>query len=80
VVVAAVMTLDPSKKPRWLTMRYTGGANKGKTYLGIYDLSGDTLRLCIISDGKTRPKEFSAAAGTKSTLAVFKRVKLRPPK
>jgi uncharacterized protein (TIGR03067 family) len=80
LVVAAVLTLDPSKKPRWLTMRYTGGANKGKTYLGIYDLNRDTLHLCITTDGKTRPKDFSAPKGSNQTYAVFKRVKSTSPK
>jgi hypothetical protein len=46
-----------------------------KTALGIYELSGDTYKLCYAPPGKDRPKEFSAKEGTGYTLSVWQRKK-----
>ena len=61
LVLSAAMTIDPTKNPKWLTMRYTAGSFQGKTLLGIYDLKGDTLRVYIPSSGK-RPTQFPTGA------------------
>ena len=39
----------------------------------LYDLDGDTLRLCQDVRGKGRPKEFKATADT--TIATYKHIK-----
>jgi uncharacterized protein (TIGR03067 family) len=70
VVLAAVMTIDPSKRPKWLTMRYTAGSFKGKTLFGVYELNGDTLRVYIPVSGP-RPTEHPFRGG--STLHRLKR-------
>jgi hypothetical protein len=51
------------------------GPNKGTVILGIYEISGDTLKVCFDPEGKKRPTEFKTAAGSQTTLAVYKRVK-----
>src|ERR1022692_2154570 len=38
--------LDPAKKPRAMDILGTEGPNKGKTLLAIYEINGETLRLC----------------------------------
>ena len=48
---------------------------KGKTALGIYELEGDTLKLCYSQPGKDRPKEFTAAKGSGQAMSVWKRDK-----
>ena len=54
----------------------TAGVYKGVVYLGIYELDGDTLRICFaLPDRPERPTDFSAARGTVRALAEFKRVK-----
>ena len=68
-------TIDPAKKPRTIDMVVTEGGNKGKTYLGIYELSGDTRKVCYGDSGKDRPTEFESTAGSGRILAEFKRVK-----
>ena len=39
--------LGPSKKPKVIDAMRVEGVGKGKTTLGIYELDGDTLKLCI---------------------------------
>jgi hypothetical protein len=42
--------------------------------LAIYELDGDTLRICFaMPDRPVRPTEFSAGKGSVRALSVFKR-------
>jgi uncharacterized protein (TIGR03067 family) len=70
--VPCQLKLDPDKKPK--TLDYTGLGTK-QTVLGIYELDGDTLKLCIITKERERPKEFKTEAGSNLTLMELKRVK-----
>jgi RNA polymerase sigma factor (sigma-70 family) len=65
--------LDPTQKPKAIDIVYRNGANKGKTSLGIYELDGSTLRLCVGEPGDPRPTKFQG--GGTNTLEVFKREK-----
>jgi uncharacterized membrane protein len=55
------------------------GKSKGATYLGVYELVGDTLRLCYALDGRPRPGGFSSEPGSGHYLAIFTRLPARPP-
>jgi len=74
VVEAATQKLDPSKSPKTLDAKVTDGPNKGAVILGIYEISGDTLKVCFDPEGKKRPTEFKGISGAQ-TLVVHKRVK-----
>jgi uncharacterized protein (TIGR03067 family) len=74
VVEAATQKLDPSKSPKTLDAKVTDGPNKGAVILGIYEISGDTLKVCFDPEGKKRPTEFKGESGSQ-TLVVHKRVK-----
>ena len=74
VVEAATLKLDPSKSPRPFDSTVTEGPNKGKVYLAIYEISGDTLKVCFDPEGKKRPTEFKGESGAQ-TLVIHKRVK-----
>lgn len=74
VIQTATQKLDPSKSPKTFDATVTGGLNKGATVLGIYEISGDTLKVCFDPEGKKRPTEFKGAAGSQ-TLVVHNRVK-----
>ena len=71
--------VDPSKKPRQVDYKIeksTSDTWKDKTSLGIYELDGDTLRVCRTwPDNDTRPTEFSGAKDTKQIFSEFKREK-----
>jgi RNA polymerase sigma factor (sigma-70 family) len=67
------VTLDPAKKPKAIDYVYNTGEHKGKTSQGIYELDGDTLRVCVAEPGDPRPTKFDG--GGARTLEVFKREK-----
>jgi uncharacterized protein (TIGR03067 family) len=75
VVQAGTQTLDLSKSPKALDVTITEGPSKGVVMLGIYEFSGDTLKVCFDPEGKKRPTEFKTAAGSPAILVVHKRVK-----
>jgi uncharacterized protein (TIGR03067 family) len=62
--------LNPSTKPKSMDITGIGGPNNGKTILAIYDLDGDTLRIC---SGKSRPTEFKTKADAQLFLVTYRR-------
>ncbi|MEK7830003.1 MAG: TIGR03067 domain-containing protein, partial [Acidobacteriota bacterium] len=46
---------DDPKAPKAMDITGTNGPNQGKTFLAIYELTADTLRICYDLAGKTRP-------------------------
>ncbi len=73
VIQAAKQKLDPSKSPKTLDATVVEGVSKGTVILGIYEISGDTLKVCFDPHGKKRPTEFQTASGSQTTLVVHKR-------
>lgn len=65
----ATVKLDPDHKPAWLDVT----DRSKKTTRGIYELTGDTLKICFAHEGADRPKEFASAKGSKTTYFVLKR-------
>ena len=58
------LVLDESASPRRMDMRFASGPEKGNTNLCIYELSGDTFKLCIATRGTVRPSAFATTAGS----------------
>ncbi len=67
--------IDTTKKPRTLEIVGTKGPNKGKTIPAIYELTGDTLRVCYDLSGKETPAEFKSKPDTQLFLVTYKREK-----
>jgi uncharacterized protein (TIGR03067 family) len=67
--------IDPSKSPKTIDVTMTEGPSKGAVMLGIYEIDGDTLKVCFDPEGKKRPTEFKSEAGSQNFLNVHKRVK-----
>ena len=74
VVEAATQKLDPSRSPRTLDATVTEGPNKGSVILGIYEIDGDTLKVCFDPEGKKRPTAFTSNPSPQ-LLVVHKRMK-----
>ena len=68
-------TLDSTTEPKSMTVTGTAGPNIGKTYPAIYELNGDTLRICYDLSGTKRPTEFKSIAGTQLYLVTYNRKK-----
>ena len=67
-------TVDTTKKPKTLDRVVAEGKFKGNAYRYLYELDGDTLRLCYDAEmSEVRPKEFKAE-GT-ITILTFERKK-----
>jgi uncharacterized protein (TIGR03067 family) len=75
VVDRGTLKLNPSAKPKTMDIVGSEGPNKGKTYQCIYELDGDTLRICYDLSGKGRPAEFKTTEGTQLYLVTYKREK-----
>jgi uncharacterized protein (TIGR03067 family) len=70
VFVQGTIELNPTKRPRAVDFTSTLGKDKGKIFLGIYEFSGDSYRLCLAGPGRKRPTEFSSRLGA---LIVYQR-------
>jgi uncharacterized protein (TIGR03067 family) len=66
-------TLDPTKKPPAIDVEVIEKDGKTRKGLGIYELDGDTLKLCM--DPKERPTDFKTKAGSEAKLTIYKREK-----
>jgi len=79
------ISIDPSKKPNqietFMEMKdFKGKPTEGTPLIGIYEIDGDTLRVCYQFYNRTdkplvRPDKFTAAKGTNTLLLTFKRAK-----
>jgi uncharacterized protein (TIGR03067 family) len=69
VIQAGTHKFDPDQKPPQVDAVVTEGEDKGNTMLGIYELKGDTLKVCFDAKGKERPVDFTNKAG-RMTAAV----------
>lgn len=67
--------IDAKKKPKSMDITGTDGPNKGKTFLAIYELTGDSLKVCYDLSGTARPTEFTTKADTQLFLVNYKRDK-----
>ncbi len=65
--------LDSATKPKSMTITGTDGPNIGKTFPAIYELKGDTLRVCYDLSGAKHPTEFKSVAGTMLYLVTYNR-------
>lgn len=74
-IIKGNFKIDPTKKPKQSEATYTEGELKGKTVLGIYEVDGDSMRICYALPGKDRPTEFSSKEGSGHVLLVYKRDK-----
>ena len=64
--------VDSTEKLKTMDIRPEGEKD---TILAIYELEGDTLRICWSPVGKKRPTEFASKPGTGHALVVLKREK-----
>ncbi|MBZ5727708.1 MAG: TIGR03067 domain-containing protein [Acidobacteriia bacterium] len=67
------LTLDATASPRKIDMNFDAGPETGNSNPGIYELEGDTLRLCIATRGGRRPSGFASTPGSGLALETLVR-------
>jgi uncharacterized protein (TIGR03067 family) len=72
-------TIDATAKPKTIDYAMTQGAHAGKKQLGIFELSGGMLRLCVSPPGRSRPRDFNSSPGDGRNLTEWTR-ESPPPK
>ncbi len=74
-VYKGTFKVDVGKDPKHLDVSFADGPEKGKTSLGIYEVNGETWKLCLGLAGKDRPREFVSKPGSGHVLEVLQREK-----
>jgi len=67
------VVVDQATIPRSFDLRFEEGPEKGNTSFGIYELDGDTWRICLTTRGSERPTEFAAPPGSGIALETLRR-------
>jgi uncharacterized protein (TIGR03067 family) len=67
--------LDTKQKPKSLDMTITDGKDKDKTAPGIYLLDGDSLKICVDEEFKSRPAGFEEKDTKTCSVITLKRKK-----
>jgi uncharacterized protein (TIGR03067 family) len=75
VLVNASFTLDNSKKPHVIDYVNLDGASKGKFQAGIFELIGDSLKICMSAPGHPRPANFSSKPGDGRSYTTWRLVR-----
>lgn len=68
-------TIDPSKSPKTIEITFTDGPNKGERLAGVYDITGDTYRVCLAMPGGKPPTSFESKPNSGHVLEVLVREK-----
>jgi uncharacterized protein (TIGR03067 family) len=68
----ATVVLGAARTPKTIDLVPPG---KRPMVYGIYQVHGDTVKLCYRKDGADRPKEMASEKGSDVILAVLRRVK-----
>jgi uncharacterized protein (TIGR03067 family) len=76
-VFAGTVRVNPAAKPAAIDFLHSDGTLKGRSWLGIYRLEGDTLTVCDNASDMTkgRPAAFEATSGSGHVLITFTRAK-----
>ncbi len=69
------LKVDPAARPKTMDRTYTAGPLKGAVGRAIYELDGNTLRICTYFEKEERPRDFAAK---ESFVLTYRRVVEQP--
>jgi uncharacterized protein (TIGR03067 family) len=72
-------TIDAESEPMRIDIAFVEGPEAGHTSLGIFELSGDQLTMCLGLTGATRPVSFSTSPGSGHALERLRRASAARP-
>jgi uncharacterized protein (TIGR03067 family) len=76
VVEEGEYVLDPDKSPKAIDFLIKKGQEAGKKQLCVYELDGDSLKICVSQPGDDdRPKALETKPGDRLALMRLKRIK-----
>jgi len=67
------LEIDARRKPKQFDLVFTDGPEKGNRSLGIYELNGDSWKICFTVTGKRRPSKFETKPGSGLALETLTR-------
>jgi uncharacterized protein (TIGR03067 family) len=67
------LKLDPAAVPMAMEIIGVEGPNQGKTFLAIYEVVDDSLRICYDLAGEQQPTEFKTELNTQQFLVTYRR-------
>jgi uncharacterized protein (TIGR03067 family) len=67
-------TIDAMQTPKYMNLVLIE-PTKGEKLLGIYELNGDVLKLCLHPGDKNRPAKFEAKKGSMDVVHILKKEK-----
>jgi uncharacterized protein (TIGR03067 family) len=70
---SGTLEVDETSTPKSFNLRFDTGPETGNTSYGIYELDGDTWKICLTLRGGTRPKKFATKTGSGLALETLKR-------
>jgi uncharacterized protein (TIGR03067 family) len=66
--------LDPGKSPKTIDIARTTGPDKGKKQRGIYELTGNNLKICACEEKNERPTTFDTQDKPGYTVLILRRI------
>lgn len=75
VFVNVSFTLDNSKQPHVIDYLNLEGASEGESQAGIFELIGDSLKICMSAPGHPRPADFSSKPGDGRSYTTWRLVR-----
>ena len=70
-----IISLDPTRSPKAINTWDQDGPYEDETVKGIYEIEGDSCKLCFSRPGDKRPTEFTTKKGSGFLLVVYTRQK-----
>jgi len=67
------LSADTTRSPNTLDLRFKSGPETGRRRSAIFELDGDTWRLCLTVTATTRPTSFATASGSGLALETLRR-------
>lgn len=74
-ITRGVFQMDPTRTPKQIDVTATNSKGKTLTTLAIYELEGDTYKVCSSFRSNERPSEFLSKPGSETVFEVLKRSK-----
>ena len=73
VIEQATMTTNPSKQTKSIDLNFKQGEAKRQTLLGIYEVTGNMLRIAVSEPGNARPTEMANRSGLRQDVWELRR-------